>query len=626
MADVITRLRLESGEFDNKIKRATQGLLRMEEECRRAGGTLSVLEKDQNDYVSSLGRMETVSKSARGKLSELTRAYEELAVQYRRLSDEEKNGDFGKALSASLGQLKERIGEAKGQLEEVGQEMKGTSEQSGELGGAVEMLASKFGVSVEALTGWGVALAAATGALKVATDAFKQNEELMDWWGTTMEEATSLYDGFLNALNTGDMSGFLDSINQIVDAAAEAYNAMDALGTFNAFNQINASTQRAALSGAIADYREGKGSAADVKAASDTYRSFLENRQQLERENYEAKVAEYAKSRNVDPELLLNTLLGTYGNYKRIKDIPLTGRKKVVDYGGLARDHSMSGEDVIAKHTTEVAVAANDIEKLAEMLRGFTDDELKELQALGATAVRTTEEINNMRRSTARILGKSSFGGGAGGESWSMLDSSSASLGLTFGEMPVKSGRELFAEAYNFDFSKSLERVNKDRQEPNETEVKMTDLLDGISGGIGNMVGGLEQLGIDVPEGLKSAIGAIQGVSSILTGISSILTVIEAVNTADTIIPFAGGGVVKAATGFSVPGNFRSGDRVPALLNSGEVVLNRAQQGNLLSQMGGMGMAGNYEAQPYVDGEKIWLGVSNYLRRSGRGEIVVGRR
>lgn len=618
MADVITRLRLESGEFDNKIKRATQGLLRMEEECRRVGGTLGVLEKDQKDYVSSLGRMETVSKSARGKLAELTKAYEELAVQYRRLTDEEKNGDFGKALSASLGQLKERIGEAKGQLEEVGQEMKGTSEQSGVLGGAVEMLASKFGMSVEALTGWGVALAAATGALKVATDAFKQNEELMDWWGATMEEATSLYDGFLNALNTGDMSGFLDSINQIVDAAAEAYNAMDELGTFNAFNQINASTQRAALSGAIADYREGKGSAADVKAARDTYRSFLENRQQLERENYEAKVAEYAKSRNVDPELLLNTLLGTYGNYERIKDMPLTGKKVKTVYGATQYG-PMTSTDLT------VAVPANDMEKLAEMLRGFTDDELKDLQALGAAAVRTTEEINNMRRSTARILGKSTFGGGGTDDSWSMLDSSSASLGLTFGEMPVKSGRELFAEAYNFDFGKSLERVNKDRQEPNEIEMKMTDLLDGISGGIGNMVGGLEQLGIDVPEGLKSAIGAIQGVSSILTGISSILTVIEAVNTADTIIPFALGGTVKAATGYSVPGNFRSGDRVPALLNSGEVVLNRAQQGNLLSQMGGMGMSGNYDAQPYVDGEKIWLGVSNFLRRSGRGEILTSR-
>ena len=40
MADVITRLKLESGEYDSKIKRAAQGLQRMEEECRKVGGTL----------------------------------------------------------------------------------------------------------------------------------------------------------------------------------------------------------------------------------------------------------------------------------------------------------------------------------------------------------------------------------------------------------------------------------------------------------------------------------------------------------------------------------------------------------------------------------------------------------
>ena len=40
--------------------------------------------------------METVSKSARGRLNELTQAYTELAMQYKRLTDEEKKGDFGK--------------------------------------------------------------------------------------------------------------------------------------------------------------------------------------------------------------------------------------------------------------------------------------------------------------------------------------------------------------------------------------------------------------------------------------------------------------------------------------------------------------------------------------------------
>ena len=89
MADVITRLKLDSGEYDSKIKRATQGLLQMEEECRKVGGTLAVLEDEQKQYVQSLGQMDTVSRNVRGKLAELTAAYTELRVQYERLTEEE---------------------------------------------------------------------------------------------------------------------------------------------------------------------------------------------------------------------------------------------------------------------------------------------------------------------------------------------------------------------------------------------------------------------------------------------------------------------------------------------------------------------------------------------------------
>ena len=125
MSDLITRLKLESSEYDSRIKRATQGLLQMEQECRKVGGTLAVLEKDQLDFVRGLGQMETVSRSARGKVSELTSAFTELSVQYKRLSDEEKKGDYGKALSASLDQLKVRIKEAKTDLIDVEKELKG---------------------------------------------------------------------------------------------------------------------------------------------------------------------------------------------------------------------------------------------------------------------------------------------------------------------------------------------------------------------------------------------------------------------------------------------------------------------------------------------------------------------
>ena len=134
MADVITRLKLESGEYDSKIKRAVTGLQQMERECRSVNGTLAKLEKDQLDYVQSLGRMETVSTSARGKLAELTSAFTELRMQYKGLSDEEKKGDFGRALSSSLDQLKQRIRQTKADLEGVNRELNGSGNKFGQLG------------------------------------------------------------------------------------------------------------------------------------------------------------------------------------------------------------------------------------------------------------------------------------------------------------------------------------------------------------------------------------------------------------------------------------------------------------------------------------------------------------
>ena len=71
MADSILRLKVESQEYDNKLKQATQGLTRYADECRKVGGTLEVVGKDTLDYVRALGQMETTSRTATGKLAEM---------------------------------------------------------------------------------------------------------------------------------------------------------------------------------------------------------------------------------------------------------------------------------------------------------------------------------------------------------------------------------------------------------------------------------------------------------------------------------------------------------------------------------------------------------------------------
>lgn len=209
MADLISRLKLESGEFDSKIARATKGLLTMEKECREVGGTLEILDKEQLEFVKALGQMETVSQNAKGKIAELTSAFTELSVQYNRLTDEEKSGDFGTALAASLDQLKIRIQDSKAELSGVEAQLSGVTDTSANAGNAMtsvfEGFAQKLGVPMNALkqlssqgfagvaksaasagkaimTGLGpigAVVAAIVLAVKQLVEAFKRNEDAM---------------------------------------------------------------------------------------------------------------------------------------------------------------------------------------------------------------------------------------------------------------------------------------------------------------------------------------------------------------------------------------------------------------------------------------------------------------
>ena len=115
-----------------------------------------------------------------------------------------------------------------------------------------------IGLSVGKITAVGAAIGAVTGALKVARDAFFKSEEHLDDWNRAIGMAESTYNGFLNALNTGDISGFLQNISTITEAARAAYDAMDELGTFNAFNQVNTQRARTGMTEAMAGYKMGE--------------------------------------------------------------------------------------------------------------------------------------------------------------------------------------------------------------------------------------------------------------------------------------------------------------------------------------------------------------------------------
>ena len=127
MAESILKLKVDSTEYDSKIKRAAQGLQALGQNLSKAGKSFSEVDKDAVKFAQELGKMQTVSTSARGKINELATAFTDMKMQYKGLTDEEKASPFGKALSASLDQLKNRIIESKDSLKEIEQELNNVS-------------------------------------------------------------------------------------------------------------------------------------------------------------------------------------------------------------------------------------------------------------------------------------------------------------------------------------------------------------------------------------------------------------------------------------------------------------------------------------------------------------------
>lgn len=184
MGDVITRLKVDSTEYDSKIKRAAEGLQHYADQCRKAGGTLQYVDDEAMAFARSLGNMETSAKSVRAKMLEFSEAIATLTVQYRRMSDEEKNGAYGKALQQSLTQLKARAGELKDAMSDTNEEVRHLASDTSFTDG-VQLITRTIGSCAAAITAW-------TGDSKEMSAVMKDLAKI----GTTVAAVESLTKAF----------------------------------------------------------------------------------------------------------------------------------------------------------------------------------------------------------------------------------------------------------------------------------------------------------------------------------------------------------------------------------------------------------------------------------------------
>lgn len=231
MADSVVRLRIDSSEYDNKLRNATTALNRFFDSARQGGQSIANADKSVEDAVRSFGNMAAKAQDARGKLNEMTRAFTEMSMQYKQLTDAEKQSPVGQAMAKSLDQLKGRINETKGQLAEVNKELGNTKTEGTAASGSLSSLTQVLGVGVGKLSAYAAAAGAAKVALDVMKDAFMDSETNIDTWEGTVASATSVYETFLLSLNSGDFSNFFNNLDNIITKAKDAYNAIDELGT-----------------------------------------------------------------------------------------------------------------------------------------------------------------------------------------------------------------------------------------------------------------------------------------------------------------------------------------------------------------------------------------------------------
>lgn len=134
MADVITRFKLETTQFDSKLRDAAKGLKEYTHQAELGGKSFTNFSQKSIEAARSLGTIASGANNAKDKVKDLVGAYNEAAKAYNNLSQQQQQSDFGKALAQSIGQLSDRLKEAKKDLYELGNAAENVKNKSGLFG------------------------------------------------------------------------------------------------------------------------------------------------------------------------------------------------------------------------------------------------------------------------------------------------------------------------------------------------------------------------------------------------------------------------------------------------------------------------------------------------------------
>ena len=191
---------------------------------------------------------------------------------------------------------------------------------------------------------------AATAAMKVVKDAFMSSESNMDSWGGTVESIKSIYDSFCISLNNSSLDGWFSNMDNLIEKARQAYDAIDDLNT--KMTIIN--PERVKIQGLITEQKEiirkngresdaGKAAVAEINRLEPILKDTYTQEAKMNYNAFEAEVKkklEEAGLGNLDSKSYrwLMRSFSSESEYERLKagaktTVVGTGRYNLDEYG-----------------------------------------------------------------------------------------------------------------------------------------------------------------------------------------------------------------------------------------------------------------------------------------------------
>ena len=573
MSESILRLRVESQEYDNKIKRAAEGIQQYAQKCREAGGTLSFLDDGVLEFVQSLGQMDTVAKGSRQQMRELSNALTTLTTTYRGLTEEEKSSPFGIELARGIDALTERAGEARDAMSDVEQSIKNASSDTR----TFDQLAQGMSVATagfQGLTGAGKLLGIEMGN-DVEVIAKLQAAMAVTNSLTTIQTALQKQSALMQGLNAAKTSLAVVAQQAYAVATGEATVAQAAFNVAaNANPYMLIITAAAAAATAIYAYCEATDDAEDKQKALNVQ---LENaRTQMEgiktdsdfnvaiakaageSENSIRKMRlEAARARLALADLTLDqvTASGSGATKEQIKQAQEASQaawrevKKVLDEMTVAEVERLTklktGPEVVITPdhktpTTKAPSAAKAIKEksiddiineqfpdIAQAEReGQSYGEQLMQSILTGMANKIQDADTNMLKNLLQVVVTNGLDVDIPtndlmerilGDGENIPDSYWDNLAKAINEKLA----ELNLDPIELNFGTG--EVRSKKEEDHKSEDPMKTLHKGLNG-VTSILSGIQQMGMKLPDGIQQTVSVIQGLVSVIEGVHTIIS------------------------------------------------------------------------------------------------------